>query len=236
MDNSVYGALTRQNGLVREMRLIANNIANAATTGYRQESIMFSEHLQDNGAGGLSTAHANIARTDHHQGALHRTGNSLDLALEGGGFMAVETPLGTRLTRAGSFMLSPEGEVINASGHKLLDQSQSPIFLPPNSGEIAIAVDGTLSVGGEIFSSVGVVVPEQIETLAREDGVVFSYDGELIPDENTRLLQSHLEKSNTNPVQQIARMIEVQRAYELGQSFLEKESERQKNATKSIIP
>ena len=98
---------------------------------------------------------------------MHRTGNSLDLALEGEGVLAVETPQGRRLTRTGSLMLNPKGKVINANGHKLLDQSQSPIFLPPNSGEMAIAVDGTLSVAGEVYSSVGIVVPEKPEALMR---------------------------------------------------------------------
>ena len=101
MESSGYVTLTRQTGLMREMRAIANNIANAATTGYRQEGLIFAEYVTRPGNGpSLSMVSANVRNTSMVQGGLTRTGGVLDLAIEGDGFFLIETPSGERLTRA----------------------------------------------------------------------------------------------------------------------------------------
>ena len=105
MDNSVYTTLNRQSGLMSEMRAIANNIANAATTGFRAEGVLFSEHVAGLGRAAPSLSMANIEGriVSPVQGALAQTGGTFDLAIEGDGYFLIETPGGNRLTRAGSF-------------------------------------------------------------------------------------------------------------------------------------
>jgi len=104
MENAGYTVLTRQTGLIREMQTIANNIANATTTGFKAEGVVFSEYVMpvERGAS-LSMGQGNVAKTSLEQGSLTQTGGTFDLAIEGDGFFLIETPLGERLTRAGSF-------------------------------------------------------------------------------------------------------------------------------------
>ena len=94
MDNASYTALTRQSGLMNELQVLANNIANASTTGFRAEEVMFSEHVKALGPGteSLSMATANVRDTIMTQGSLTQTGGTFDLAIEGEGFFVVETP------------------------------------------------------------------------------------------------------------------------------------------------
>lgn len=232
MDISSYTALTRQSGLMREMRVIANNIANTATTGFRQEGVLFSEYLpQDSGT---SMAHANIARTNFSQGGLIQTGNSLDVALQGDGFFLVETPTGTRLTRSGNFNVTAQGDLVTSDGFAVLDAGEAPIFVPTGR-QISISADGTLSADTQPLGQLGIVQVDDTKTLIREDGVMFEApEGWQISD-SAHVLQGHLEKSNADAVSQIARMIEVQRGYELGQKFLDAEDDRQRGVIKALM-
>ena len=123
MDAAGYVTLTRQSGLMREMQLIANNIANASTAGFRREGVVFSEYVRRlDDAPSLSMAHASARHVDLTPGETEMTGAAFDLAIEGEGFFLVETPQGNRLTRAGMFTPSAEGELVNPDGHRLLDQ------------------------------------------------------------------------------------------------------------------
>ncbi|MFN4102696.1 MAG: flagellar hook-basal body complex protein, partial [Pararhodobacter sp.] len=128
MDNATYASLTRQSGLMREMRVVAHNIANANTPSFRREGVSFAEHLAalDRHGDTLSMAHARGRLLDLRQGALTQTNNRFDLAIEGEGFFLVETPDGQRLTRAGAFTPSAEGELMNSDGHRLLDEGGGP--------------------------------------------------------------------------------------------------------------
>lgn len=236
MEATGYTTLTRQAGLMREMQVVANNIANAATTGFRQEGLVFAEYVQRlEGAPSLSMATANVRNTSMLQGGMTQTGGQLDLAIEGEGFFLIDTPAGERLTRAGSFALSAEGDLVTQDGFRVLDAGGAPVFVPPNVTALGIAADGTMSADGRPLSQIGLVVPNEAVDLIREDGVMFRTEGGYQPAEAGRVLQGYLEGANVDPVGQIARMIEVQRAYEMGQSFLDAENERVKTALQTLI-
>jgi flagellar basal-body rod protein FlgF len=236
MDNTGYTTLTRQTGLMREMRVVANNIANTATTGFRQEGLIFAEHVKrvDRGPS-LSMATADVRNTSMLQGGFARTNGRFDLAIEGDGFFLVETPRGERLTRAGNFTPNGEGILVTADGFSVLDAGGAPIFVPPDAGDLSVAADGTISSDGRPLGQIGLFRPTDPLGLLREDGVMFRADAGVEPVEEARILQGMLEASNVDPIGQIARMIEVQRAYELGQKFLEAEDERVRNAVKTFI-
>ncbi|WP_101067143.1 flagellar hook-basal body complex protein [Roseovarius salinarum] len=236
MEIAGYATLTRQAGLLREMQVVANNIANAATTGYRQEGLVFAEHVQrlDN-APSLSMATANARSTSMAQGTLTKTGGSLDFAIEGEAFFLVETPAGERLTRAGSFALTAAGDIVNNDGHRLLDAGGAPVFVPPGATDLGLAADGTLSAQGRPLAQIALVRPVDPVGLVREDGVMFRSEAGIAPADDARVVQGFLEASNVDPVGQMARMIEVQRAYEMGQSFLDAENERLRGALKTFF-
>lgn len=236
MEHAGYTTLTRQSGLLREMQVVANNIANSATTGFRQEGLIFGEYVKrTEGGPSISMATANIRQTSQLQGGLTTTGNPLDFAIEGDGFFMIETPSGERLTRAGSFSLSAEGDLITPDGFRVLDAGGGPIFIPPDAPDIGVSADGTISANGRLLGQLGLFNPLDRNDLIREDGVMFRAEGGTEPAFDSRIVQGFLEGSNVDPIGQIARMIEVQRAYELGQSFLEAEHERIRNALQTFI-
>ncbi len=228
MENAGYTTLTRQSGLMAEMRVVANNLANMSTTGYRKEGVIFSEYIMPvhDEEGSLSMATAEVRRTDQRQGPIAQTNGTFDLAIEGEGFFLVDTPNGQRLTRNGAFTPNGEGELVNPDGYRLLDAGGAPIFIPPDARAISIARDGTVSGDGNPLAQIGLYRPSDPLSLIREDGVLFRADGGFEPMEEAAMLQGFLEESNVDPVGEITRMIEVQRAYELGQNFLNREDER----------
>jgi len=228
MDNIGYIGLTRQSGLLQEMQTVANNIANLSTTGYRREGVVFTEFVRRAGDGvpSISFASAGGRLTDPRQGALTATGGRLDFAIEGDGFFLLDTPRGPRLTRAGAFTLSSEGALVNNDGYRLLDAGEAPVFVPPGAADIALAADGTLSADGQPLALIGTFLPADPGGMIREAGTRFRAEGGIRPAGPVRLMQGFLEASNVSPVQEMARMIEIQRAYELGQNFLDREDER----------
>ncbi len=235
MDSTGYTTLSRQSGLAREMQIVANNIANAATTGYRAEGLIFSEYVRavDDGPS-LSMGQGNVRNTSFDQGALSQTGGTFDFAIEGDGYFLVETPAGERLTRAGAFSPSAEGDLVTYDGYRVLDAGGAPIFVPPGV-QVAVSADGTMSADGTPLGQIGLVRPVDASAMVREDGVMFRADAGYEPSETARVVQGFVENSNVNPINQLARMIEVQRAYELGQSFLDSEDERVRTALKAMI-
>jgi len=228
MDNAGYIGLTRQTGLLKELQTVANNIANISTTGYRREGVIFSEFIRKTGGGSpsLSFADANGRLTDPTQGALTQTNGKFDFAIEGSGFFQLETPNGTRLTRAGSFTPNAQGELVSVDGFRLLDTGGAPIFIPPDAKTTAVAQDGTFSADGVPLARVGVVQPSDPNSMLRAGGVLFKTASGVEPVENAKIFQGFLENSNVSPVTEMARLIEVQRNYELGQKFLDREDQR----------
>lgn len=236
METAGYAALSRQSSLMREMQVIANNIANANTTGYRQEGMVFSEFVTEgDGIAAVSMASGRIGTTSFQQGTLEPTGGLYDLGIEGDGFFLVETPDGQRVTRAGAFTPNAEGTLVTPDGHPVLDESGAPIFVPPQVAGLAIARDGTISTEGRPIGRIGVVRPLEPLQMVREAGQMFRSDPGFEPVEDPRVIQGFVEASNVDPILQVARMVEVQRAYELGQSFMEREDERIRSALKAFI-
>ena len=146
----------------------------------------------------------------------------------------METPQGERLTRAGSFTPNGDGDLVTPEGYRVLDAGGAPMFVPQGVRSIGIAPDGTMSADGQPVGQVGLFVPTDPADITREDGVRFRADGGFEPAPEGRMLQGYLEESNVNPILEVTRMIEVQRAYELGQTFMDKEDERIRGVIKAL--
>lgn len=236
MEDAFYTTLTRQTGLLREMQTVANNIANISTTGFRAEGVIFAEYVAalEDGRESLSMASAVGRLVQTQQGALSPTGGQLDFAIEGDGFFLIQTPQGEALTRAGAFTPNENGELVTPDGYLLLDAGGAPVFVPPDARDIAMAGDGTLSADGRPLTRIGLWRPTDPSDLRHQSGARFVADGGVEPADSANLLQGFLEDSNVDPIAQIARMIEVQRSYEMGQGFLEREDERVRGFLRTV--
>jgi flagellar basal-body rod protein FlgF len=221
MDNVMYVGLSRQMTLQRELDVVANNIANAETAGFKVESLNVeteSRYLptNDDGRSTINFALDSGVTRDFGQGALKQTGASLDMAIEGDGFFTVSTPAGQRYTRDGRFSLDPQGRIVNAQGAALLDASGGEITLDTTRGKPTLGQDGTLSQQGQIVGKVGVVRFASLSALSKTGGGLYRNDTNIQPQPATdaRLMQGMIEASNVQPVVQISKLIEVSRAYE----------------------
>jgi len=234
--DTAYVTLSRQSGLMNDMRLVANNIANANTTGYRQQGLVFSEFVRNMPhTPSLSMSRAEARNTSLQQGVLTETGGQFDFALEGDGFFMIETPEGNRLTRAGSFTPNADGDLVTPDGYRVMNSNGAPVFIPPDAASIDVGGDGTLSVDGQPLGQIGVYRVADPGELVREGGARFRPAGDVEPVDEPIVLHRFLEGSNVNAIEQGTRMVEIQRAYELGQSFLESEDERVRGALKALM-
>lgn len=224
MTNAISAALNRQQGLSQEMRVIANNLANSSTTGFKADRAIFAEFIVPTGGRSLSMGGLAGHSFDFAQSGLSFTGGQFDVALQGEGFFVLETLNGQRLTRAGHFQTSADGELVDASGNRVLGNGGGAIQIPEAAQRIEIASDGTLSVDGQIIDQIGIVQPRG--ELQRDSNTSFiapnGYEASL----DASLVQGALEQSNVSSVLEMARMIEVQRAYEAGQAVIDREDQR----------
>lgn len=236
MDNSSYVNIARQSGLLKELTMIANNIANISTTGYRREGAVFSEYVNAQGKAqsddGLHSLQDSVSMgrlgahfSDFTVGEMSKTGGSFDVAIDGEGFFGVETAAGERLTRAGNFMTDRDGLLITPSGYPVLNDAGARIQIPPEASVVAIAGDGTISADGNPIGRLGLFTAAP-ETLQRMGDNLWEALNGSEPLAEGRVIQGFLEGSNVKAVNEIARMIEVQRSYEAGQKILDFENDR----------
>jgi flagellar basal-body rod protein FlgF len=222
MDSALYVAMSRQAILRREMDIVANNIANVDTAGFKVESLIAETHAKSLSGGKDSgprlvqfALDTGVAR-DFGQGAVSTTGAPLDVAIEGDGFFQVNTDAGARYTRDGRFTLDPAGRLVTASGHAVGGDGGAEIVVDPKKGPIAIARDGVISQGEERIGKLGVVRFASLAGLSKDGDGLYRNDSniaaEAAPD--AVLHQGSVEGSNVNAVLEVTRMIEVTREYE----------------------
>jgi len=221
MNSGYYAACAGLRAQTQALELIANNVANINTVGYRGQQPMFRSWLgafSGELANPLNYAINNFnvlggSRTDLSAGNLERTGNALDVAIEGSGFFAVQTSSGTLYTRNGNFQASPRGQLTTASGETVLGE-QGPVTLP--SGEVSISTDGTLSVNGAVAGKLRVVEFKAGSTVTPVGGSYYSADVAAVqPAALSYVRQGMLESSNINSVSAVVDLITVQRRAEM---------------------
>lgn len=225
MSMSIYAALGRQDGLSKEIEVVANNLANSGTVGYKADRAIFVEYIVPAGPDTPSISMGTLGAHSFEltQAALKFTGGQFDFALQGDGYFQIQTDQGVRLSRSGSFQLSPEGVMIDPFGNPVLGFG-GPITIPEDAASIQVAGDGTISADGQLVDQIALVIPNG--DLQRDTNTMFTAPGGTDQAENVTIVQGALEQSNVSPVLEVARMIEVQRAYEAGQTMLEREDER----------
>jgi len=242
METPTYIALSRQMVLRNEMDVVANNIANASTPGFKAELMLMSEvELPAERGVELSYVQDFATARDFSPGAMRATGNPLDVAVQGDGFFAVQTPDGVRYTRVGRFQLDANGTLVTSQGFPVL-ASGGTVTLDPDDGPVNIAEDGSISSDlarqGQqqiIYGKLDLMdFPDRGKLTPAQDNL-FDPNGQVPTPATGKIAQGMLEESNVRPIVEMTNLIEVTRSYQSMQRFLDSEHERQRRAISSII-
>lgn len=206
---SALGAFREQK---RIFHFISNNLSNAQTAGFKKDVPIFYSIFNRSLSQGMGFQ-SEEAKTLFHQGSIHRTGNDLDLAIDGEGFFKIKTPKGIRYTRAGNFKLGREGQLVNSEGFPVMGRNGE---ITIGGRTIVIDQDGTIRVEGEEVDQIAVVAFQDLDLLKKEGHNLFRSESpqEEIEAERSEVVQGALELSNVNPVEEMVNLIDSLRAYE----------------------
>jgi len=250
MENALLIGLSRQMALSHELDVVANNIANVNTTGFKADNASFSEFLmtkaRDNDFGGkdkrLSFVQDRNTWIDLSQGALERTGNPLDVAIDGKGYLVVQTPRGQRYTRNGALSINASGQLVTSDGNQVLGTS-GPITFQSSDHDVSISPSGIITVRegtSTVDASRGqlqIVAFDRPRQLQKDGGSTFMAPAGVNPNpapQGTRVVQGAIEKSNVHAVAEMARMIEITRSYSDIANILQQQSDLRRNSLQQL--
>ncbi|HEX2942253.1 MAG TPA: flagellar basal-body rod protein FlgF [Rhodopila sp.] len=243
MDITTALATSRLTAQQRKMDVIANNLANANTPGYREERVQFSDWIDKQqgtapvrGIRSISYTQDRATWREAQAGTITHTGNPYDLALSGDGYFTINTKNGPRLTRDGRFGPMPDGTLADSSGNPVLDVNGKPIKIPPTEVRVAIAGDGSVSSESGTLGKIGVVQPKDPMAMQAEGGTTFIANSPTTPVRSPGIVQGAVEDSNVQPVLEMTRMIDTQRQFQFVTQVIQAESDRQQNAIQKILP
>ncbi|WP_425058621.1 Flagellar basal-body rod protein FlgG [Sporomusa carbonis] len=222
----IRGIYTAASGMLAETTrtdTIANNLANANTTGYKKDiavskdfASLLIRRINDGqdapviGTLGIGAMIDQVA-TIQTAGGMRPTGSSLDFAVDGKGFFAIETPAGVRFTRNGAFTRSAQGELVTHEGYRVLGQN-GPLRIP--DGKISVDGSGRITNGGIAAGQLRVVEFADERQLVKEGDSLFRAPGNGRP-ASGNVVQGFLEQSNVNVVSEMVNLIAGYRAYEV---------------------
>jgi flagellar basal-body rod protein FlgF len=237
MENSLYVGLSRQLVLQRSMSMIANNVANVNTSGYKAQNPIFKEFIsKPQGAPeDLSMVYDSGQYLTSSSGPLQQTGAPYDVALEGPGFFGIQTPSGEiQYTRAGNFNVNATGELVTPSGFRVADTGGAAITIPDGTQQVKITENGQVIADGNAVGQIMVMEFENINNLRPEGNGLHTALVPGTPAVETTVRQGALEGSNVNSVSEMTRMIEVLRDYQSTMRMVNNEHERQRTAIQRL--
>ena len=241
MENALLIGLSKQMALQHQMDVLANNISNLGTPGYKGETLKFEEYIQPAAESeNLTQPTEDVSYVldvslirNFVAGQMKQTGNPLDVAIDGTGWFAIETAGGERYTRDGHFTLNEEGTLVTAEGYPVLGESGTITISPEETG-IAVASDGTISTNEGEKGKLRVVEFEDETVLLKEGSNMYSSAVPGLDIETPRVAQGFIENSNVNAVSEMAKMIEVTRSYISTARALEKLAELKSQAINDL--
>ncbi|MEP0233000.1 flagellar basal-body rod protein FlgF [Roseibium sp.] len=241
MENAQLITLSRQMSLRNQMDLVANNMANLTTTGYKTQRMVFEEVLMPlaeatefmQGDKNLSYVQDYGAGLNLLQGSVRLTGNDFDVAIDGDGWFAVQNEDGTEAyTRNGAFHIAPTGQLTTADGKPVLTDG-GPISFTTEDGKVDIAEDGTIVSELGIRGNIRIVDFDDAEDLKALGENLYTHE-EPLPAENPRVIQGALEQSNVRGVIEIAHMVRITRAYETVSKLMADTDDLRKQAIQTL--
>lgn len=228
MENAAYIGLSRQMTLRRELDIVANNIANAETTGFKVEQLLVGAEIGERARNDQIRPSAsfvldNGVGRDFAQGALKQTGRSLDFAVDGeGAFFTIADGNGEAYTRDGAFTIDPEGRLVTKAGLPVQGDG-GDIILDPLQGEATVGTDGTISQNGLPVGRLTLARFDALGALSKDGDGLYRNRSNAQPIEATgaQIRQGMLESSNVNSLIEITNLIEISRAYERVSKMIE---------------
>jgi flagellar basal-body rod protein FlgF len=226
MDSGFYSAFTALAARMQSLDLVANNLANANTVGYKGQKEFYRAFAASLNTNHLSAENAAInnfamiggAHIDLSAGSLTNTGNDSDLAIDGSGFFSIQTKGGVRYTRNGNFTLNAQRELVDQQGNAVVGEL-GPIILP--NGKLTISDDGTVSVDSAIVDKLKIVDFAPGTLIVPEGNTDFTAPtGSAVPATTAQVRQGMLESSNSDPVTSAVALIDLQRNAEMVQRAL----------------
>ena len=234
---SLYVSLTGQLSLERRMDTVARNVANMQTTGYRADEVKFDTLVKKPGTDTVSFASTGETYISRATGDLQQTGNSLDVAINGDGWLAIQTGNGIAYTRDGRFQIGTDGVLKTIEGNSVLDSGNAPILLDPLAGPPQISQDGTISQGGRPSGVLGLFAIPQEAKLTRtgNSAVIPDMQAEPVVDfANNGFAQGYVEGANINPIAEITKLITITRAFESTNSMMQSIESLRQEAIRKI--
>lgn len=241
MENAAYIALSRQMTLRRELDIVANNIANADTTGFKVEQLLLGTEVGERARNAMVRPSAsfvldNGVGRDYGQGELSQTGRTLDFAIEGeGAFFKLQDGSGEAYTRDGAFTLDAEGKLVTEGGLAVLGDG-GEIILNPQLGEPTVGADGTITQDGQPVGRLSVVRFDTLAVLEKGgDGLYRNTSNATGSEANdVRIRQGMLEGSNVNSILEITNLIEISRAYERMTKLIEQSNDLSRRSVERL--
>ncbi len=237
MENTLYIALSRQTSLWRQLDMVANNLANVNTAGYKGVQPHFTEFVSKSKTDEkllddrLSFVHDFGIVRDFTEGAFSATDNPFDLAIHGDSYFVVDTPEGVRYTRNGQFKINDDGMLVTNENNPVLDDRDNPIFIAPEETEFNVTRDGTIvTENGPVATLQTVEFADRQKLRATHSGLYRNTDGNAVTAVRPSVEQGMIESSNVNAVVEMSQMIKLQRAYENVQMMIDTEHSRRQNA------
>lgn len=224
MENPLYVGLSRQVVLRRQLDVVANNIANMNTSGFRAERMLFEEAVAKTGKKSAQQVSFTIDRatyTDFKEGAFATTNNPLDVAIDGDGWLTLQGPDGPVYTRDGRLRRDQQGQLVGVDGHPVLDTNGQPILIPEDRATLDIAADGVVSADREVIARIGLVRFDKQQAMQRTAGQLFTTSEAPIPAADARLTQGRIEESNVQGVVELTRMMDLSRDYQSVSKFID---------------
>lgn len=236
MENATYISLSRLSTMRRQMDVLANNLANMNSNGYKGERVMFEEFLKGpNEREKSSFVNDFGVLRDFRLGKLEHTGNTFDLAINGSGYLTIDTPQGRRFTRDGHLRLDADRRLVTSGGHPVIDNRGREIIMPDGEGTPAVAIDGTVNVGQQQVAKIDLVTFDNEQELRKTAQGLYATAQEPRPAPATStLVQGMLESSNVEPIVEMTSMIELLRKYQSTQSLIDAEHERLRTAVQRL--
>lgn len=235
MENAINTALSLQTATFRKLNVVSNNVANASTKGFKGQEVLFQNYITDEGNNKKLAMVSDVGSFDNKEmGSFTVTNRPLDIAIQGDGYFVIDTPLGTRYSRAGNFYVNQDGVLSTADQHPVLSADLQQITIPTSAKNISFTSSGAIVVDGEETQTLAVANFEPDNFLEHVGNGKYKASTDSVPASGYQVLQGMLEEANVKSVTELKTLIDVQRSAGLISEFINSVGELERNSISKL--